>query len=191
MLAELVDAVVGVDTHRDFHEVEIALPTGAPIAVCSISNDTTGYAEMLAWIVEHTPGPRLVVSIEGSRSYGLGVARAVSAAGLTVIECEQPARKVRRGKGKSDSIDAHLAVLTALQLDSSRLPVPRADGDREALQILLGARDELTVAVTAQTPAARAAVDRRRHRPTTRSGPVHRRHPRRAGPPPPGPRRHP
>src|SRR3954469_16334463 len=137
MLAELVDAVVGADTHRDFHEGEIALPTGAPIAACSISNDTTGYAEMLAWIVEHTPGPRLVVSIEGSRSYGLGVARAVSAVGLTVIECEQPARKVRRGKGKSDSIDAHLAVLTALQLDSSRLPVPRADGDREALQILL------------------------------------------------------
>ena len=28
MLAELVDAVVGVDTHRDTHEVEIALPTG-------------------------------------------------------------------------------------------------------------------------------------------------------------------
>ena len=31
MLAELVDAVVGVDTHRDTHEVEIALPTGTPI----------------------------------------------------------------------------------------------------------------------------------------------------------------
>jgi hypothetical protein len=28
MLAELIDAVVGVDTHRDTHEVEIALPTG-------------------------------------------------------------------------------------------------------------------------------------------------------------------
>ena len=34
MLAELVDAVVGVDTHRDTHEVEIALPNGAPIATC-------------------------------------------------------------------------------------------------------------------------------------------------------------
>jgi hypothetical protein len=32
MLAELVDAVVGVDTHRDTHQVEIALPTCAPIA---------------------------------------------------------------------------------------------------------------------------------------------------------------
>ena len=31
MLAELIDAVVGVDTHRDTHEVEIALPTGTPI----------------------------------------------------------------------------------------------------------------------------------------------------------------
>ena len=49
MLAELVDAVVGVDTHRDTHQVEIALPNGAPIAVTTIGNDTTGYAELLAW----------------------------------------------------------------------------------------------------------------------------------------------
>ena len=39
MLAELIDAVVGVDTHRDTHEVEIALPTGAPIGTRKISND--------------------------------------------------------------------------------------------------------------------------------------------------------
>jgi hypothetical protein len=32
MVAELVDAVVGVDTHRETHEVEIAFPTGSPIA---------------------------------------------------------------------------------------------------------------------------------------------------------------
>jgi transposase len=90
MLAEVVDAVVGVDTHRDAHHAEIARPTGAPIATCSISNDSTGYAELLAWIVEHAPGPRLVVAIEGTRSYGLGLARAVSAAGLVVVECAQP-----------------------------------------------------------------------------------------------------
>jgi transposase len=48
MLAELVDAVVGVDTHRDTHQVEIAHPTGTPIATCTISNDSTGYAELLA-----------------------------------------------------------------------------------------------------------------------------------------------
>ena len=55
MLAELIDAVVGVDTHRDTHQVEIALPSGAPIAVTTISNDTTGYAQLLAWIVDHAP----------------------------------------------------------------------------------------------------------------------------------------
>ena len=115
MLAELIDAVVGVDTHRDTHEVELALPTGTPIGTRKISNDAQGFAELLAWIVDHAPGPRVVVSIEGTRNFGVGLARAVAAAGLTVIECEQPNRKARRGKGKSDPIDAHLAVLAALR----------------------------------------------------------------------------
>ena len=83
---------------------------------------------------------------------------AVAAAGLTVIECEQPNRKARRGKGKSDPIDAHLAVLAALRLDADRLPLPRADGDREALRILLVTRHELTVAATAQTNRLRALL---------------------------------
>ncbi len=86
------------------------------------------------------------MALEGSRSYGIGLARALSAAGLLVIECEQPARKQRRGKGKSDPIDAHLAVLAALRLDADRIPELRAVGDREALRILLGARQELTAA---------------------------------------------
>jgi transposase len=158
MLAELVDAVVGVDTHRDTHEAEIALPTGTPIATRKISNDSTGYAELLAWIIDHAPGPRVVVSIEGTRSYGVGLARAATAAGLTVLECEQPHRKARRGRGKSDPIDAHLAVLAALRLDVDRLPTPRADGDREALRILLGTRHELTMVTTAQTNRLRALL---------------------------------
>ena len=158
MLAELVDAVVGVDTHRDTHQVEIALPNGAPIASTTISNDSSGYAELLAWIVDHAPGPRLAISIEGTRSYGIGLARAAAAAGLVVLECEQPHRKARRGKGKSDPIDAHLAVLAALRRDADRLPTPRADGDREALRILLSARQELTTASTAQTNRLRALL---------------------------------
>jgi transposase len=158
MLAELIDAVVGVDTHRDTHEVEIALPTGTPIGTRKFSNDGSGFAELLAWIGDCAPGPRVVVSIEGTRSFGIGVARAAAAAGLTVIECEQPNRKARRGKGKSDPIDAHLAVLAALRLDADRLPLPRADGDREALRILLSARHELAVATTAQTNRLRALL---------------------------------
>ena len=75
-----------------------------------------------------------------------------------MLECEQPHRKTRRGRGKSDPIDAHLAVLSALRLDADRLPTPRADGDREALRILLGARHDLTVTSTAQTNRLRALL---------------------------------
>lgn len=158
MVAEVVDAVVGVDTHRDTHQVEIAYPSGTPIATITISNDSAGFAALLGWISGHAPGRRLVVSIEGTRSYGAGLARAVSAAGLVVMECEQPARKARRGKGKSDPIDAHLAVLAALRCDADRLPAPRADGDREALRILLGARHDLATSHTAQINRLRALL---------------------------------
>jgi transposase len=175
MLTEVVDAVIGIDTHRDTHEVEIADPAGKPITVMRIGNDSAGFAQLLAAIAEVVPGPRVAVCIEGSRSYGIGLARALAAAGLLVLECEQPSRKQRRGKGKSDPIDAHLAVLAALRLETGRLPAPRADGDREALRILLVARQEITEACTAQAGRLRALLlagddaDRRSAR-TTLSG---------------------
>ena len=158
MLAETVDAVIGIDTHRDTHQVEIADPAGKPIMTMQISNDSTGFTRLLAVIAQVVPGPRVAVSIEGTRSFGIGLARALAAAGLLVLECEQPARKQRRGKGKSDPIDAHLAVLAALRLDAGKLPAPRADGDREALRILLVARQEITVARTAQAGRLRALL---------------------------------
>ena len=158
MLAETVDAVIGTGTHRDTHEVEIADAAGKPIAALRISNDSAGFTRLLAAIAKVAPGPRVAVCMEGSRSYGIGLARALAAAGLLVIGCEQPSRRQRRGKGKSDPIDAHLAVLAALRLDASRLPVPRADGDWEALRILLVARQEITVARTAQAGRLRALL---------------------------------
>jgi transposase len=124
MLAEAVDAVIGIDTHRDSHEVEIADPAGRPIAAMQVGNDSAGFARLLAAIAEVAPGPRVAVCIEGTRSYGIGLARALAAAGLLVIECERPRRTQRRGKGKSDPIDAHLAVLAALRLDARRSPSP-------------------------------------------------------------------
>jgi hypothetical protein len=95
MLAECIDAVIGVDTHRDTHHAEIAHPSGAVIAACSIPSTSAGYAQLLAWASEHAPCRRLVISIEGTRSYGAGLARAATAAGLMVTECEQPTRKTR------------------------------------------------------------------------------------------------
>ena len=158
MLAEVVDAVVGVDTHRDTHVAELAGPTGAVIACIQVDNDTAGFTRLIEWIAERAPGPFVVAAVEGTRSYGIGLTRALTAAGLQVLECEQPARKDRRGRGKSDAIDAHLAVLFALRQDTTKLPTPRADGSREALRILLAARQEMVTASTGQINRLRALL---------------------------------
>lgn len=156
-VAEVVDAVVGGDTHRDTHALEMTAPTGATIATLAIDNDEAGFAKALAWIVEHAPGARVLVGLEGTRSYGIGLARAIQTAGLVVVEVEHPKRSDRR-RGKSDPIDAHLAALHTLRLDADRLPTPRADGEREALRILLGARRELTTVRTGQINRLRALL---------------------------------
>jgi hypothetical protein len=74
LIAEVIDAVVGGDTHRDTHALEMTAPTGATIATIAIDNDEAGFAEALAWIAEHTPGSRVVIGLEGTRSYGIGLA---------------------------------------------------------------------------------------------------------------------
>jgi transposase len=158
IVADIVDAVVGIDTHRDTHQVEIATALAVPIATCQIRNDSAGFSELRDWITRHAPGPRVMVGIEGARSYGIGLNRSIQAAGLTVVEVEQPSRKARRSKGKSDPIDAHLAVVHVLGADPAMLATPRADGDREALRILLIAREELTGTATATTNRLRALL---------------------------------
>ena len=70
---------------------------------------------------------------------------------------ERPRRRDRRG-GKSDPIDANLAALQVLRLPADRLSIPRADGDREALRILLSARREITTARTRQINRLRALL---------------------------------
>lgn len=56
MLAETVDAVIGIDTHRDTHEVEIADTAGRPITAMQVSNDSAGFARLLATIADVVSG---------------------------------------------------------------------------------------------------------------------------------------
>ena len=187
MLAEVVDAVVGIDTHRDTHQVEIALPTGAPIATCTITNDSRGYTGLLAWIAEHTPGPRLAVSIEGTRSYGTGVARAVGAAGLAVIECRatQTQDPPRPGQVRPDRRAPGRAVALQLQRrPAARPPAPTATATPCG---------SCWAPATTSPPTSTAQINRLRalllrpatdDRPRARPRRAHRRHPDRPGPPP-------
>lgn len=158
MLADQVDAVIGGDTHKDTHTLEMTSPTGAVIATITITNTPAGYAEAISWIYGHAPGDRLIIGLEGTRSYGCGLNRALTAAGLPVVEVEQPSRKARRSKGKSDPIDAHLASLAVLQMPPDRKTLPRNDGPREALRILLVARNDISTHQTAQINQLRALL---------------------------------
>jgi hypothetical protein len=38
MLAETIDAVIGGDTHRDTHALEMCSPTGATLSTLEVSN---------------------------------------------------------------------------------------------------------------------------------------------------------
>ena len=59
MLAEQVDYVVGVDTHRDQHTLAVvAAPTGAVLAQTTVRTDARGYREALRFAARHAPRGR-------------------------------------------------------------------------------------------------------------------------------------
>jgi transposase len=156
MLADTVDAVVGVDTHTDTHTAFLVDRLGRQLAVVTVAADADGYRMLLAWAGQHAPGPRLAWSVEGTRSHGLGLARYLHARGQLVAEASRPARASKRPGGKSDPADAARAARDALTAD--RLAQPRADGEREALRILLAGRAQATSARTAAVNTFKALI---------------------------------
>jgi len=50
------------------------------------------------------------IGMEGTGSYGAGLARWLRAQGLNVLEVERPKRQTRRRRGKSDPLDAEAAA---------------------------------------------------------------------------------
>ena len=147
MVADQVDAVIGVDTHTDTHTAVLTDSLGGWLAEVSVSTDRAGYARLIDWAVTHSPGPRLLWAVEGARSHGVGLTRALAAARQRVIEAPKPARASRRSGGKSDSADA-LAAARAV-LAAEHLADPRADGVREELRTLLVTRRHYTDTRTA------------------------------------------
>jgi len=56
MLAEAADAVIWTGTHRDTHEAQIADAAGRPLTVLQVSNDSAGFARLLATVAQVAPG---------------------------------------------------------------------------------------------------------------------------------------
>jgi transposase len=138
MLADELDYVVGVDTHRDEHVLAVVVaPTGGVVARRSVKASAHGYVEAVRFADEHAPGAR-VWAVEGAGHYGAGFARYLSDHGETVLEAGRGPRDERRLRGKDDPLDAVRAARAALA--SEKLVLPRTGQRREALRLLLVAR---------------------------------------------------
>jgi len=135
ILAEQVDHVIGVDTHRDSHSAAIvAAGTGAAVIGRTVPADAFGYKRLLRFAKLHATSRR-VWAIESSGSFGSGLATFLLAHGEWVVEVERPVRPARRNGAKSDELDAIRAAREALTRD--HLAQPRRRGDREAVRVLL------------------------------------------------------
>jgi hypothetical protein len=149
MLADTVELVIGVDTHKDTHTAAVvAATTGAVIAQATVAATPAGYRQLLA-LADQQPGQR-VWAIEGTGGYGAGLTRFLQAHAEQVVELDRPKRTARRHGAKSDSLDATRAAREALSRD--QLAQPRAAGHRAALSVRLAARRS---AVQASTDAQR------------------------------------
>src|SRR5699024_101813 len=95
--------VAGVDTHADTHTLAVCTAAGSEVFTKTFTADAAGYRELIAALA--TTGEIAAVGVEGTGSYGAGLARALAAAGFEVREVLRPSRQVRRLQGKSDPID--------------------------------------------------------------------------------------
>jgi transposase len=130
--------VLGVDTRRDEHVVAVlTAPAGAVVAGKAARANARGYCELLRLAERYAAGRR-AWAIEGTGSYGAGLARYLAERGEIVLEVSRTPRTQRRLRGKDDALDAVLTARAALAAET--LALPRAGERREVLRLLLIAR---------------------------------------------------
>lgn len=133
------DVIVGVDTHKDQHVAVTLDGLGGRLDELFVPATNDGYAQLLAWA--DAQGPVIAFGVEGTGSYGIGLARFLRRHARKVIEVSRPPRKgERRAAGKSDTIDAEHAAREVLSGNVAAIP-KTSDGDIETLRLLKVARD--------------------------------------------------
>ena len=107
--------------------------------------DTAGYQQLGDWLGSH--GRVVRVGIEGTGSYGAGLARYLTEAGVQVVEVNRPNRQLRRRLGKTDATDAQGAARAVLNGQATAVP-KSGNGRVEAIRMLSVARRSATKART-------------------------------------------
>jgi transposase len=145
----------GVDTHADIHVAAALDAIGGLLGVSEFPATPIGYAQLLGWLKGF--GPVCLVGIEGTGSYGAGLARHVTAAGIRIVEVDRSDRQDRRRQGKSDPLDAVSAARAALSGRASGAPRGR-DGQVEAIRALMVAKRTARAQRTQAINQARALI---------------------------------
>ena len=140
-----VQVVIGVDTHQDNHVAVAIDRQGVRLAEHHAPATTFGYGELERW--SRSLGEIHAFGIEGTGSYGAGVARFLTSRGYTVVEVNRPDRSTRYRKGKSDPTDAEMAARALLAGVADATP---KSGEVEMIRMLKSAKDS---AVKARTQA--------------------------------------
>jgi transposase len=137
MLADTVELVIGVDTHKDTHTAAVvAAATGAVFEQVTVSATPAGYQQLLRLADRHD-GQR-VWAIEGTGGDGVGLTRFLQAHGEQVVELDwpqaggPPPRRQVRSPGRDQGRPRSPEPRPARQ--------PRAAGHRAALSVRLTAR---------------------------------------------------
>jgi transposase len=133
----IVGITGGVDTHADVHVAAAVDHNGGLLGVESFPADLAGYESLLGWLTEFGRVTR--IGVEGTGSWGVGLARFLADKDVEVIEVDRPNRQARRKQGKSDPTDAVSAARAALSGEASVIPKGR-NGPVEQIRVLLVAR---------------------------------------------------
>ena len=95
--------------------------------------------------------------MEGTGTYGAGLARHLRTIGLTVVEVDRPDRTSRRAHPQSDPLDAYAAAKAVLSGSAAGTP-KRRDGHVEAIRALRVARSSAVKARSQATNQIKALI---------------------------------
>ncbi|MBF0816514.1 IS110 family transposase [Microbacterium paludicola] len=141
IVADRYRFITGVDTHSKKHQYAVVDPTGRLLQERSFPTDPAGITRARTWLAGLSGAAEMLVAIDGAGSYGRPLAEALGGAGIRVVE----APKIRyRPSGKDDRLDARAAAAAVLPLEDTALNDRKSGAERDAIQILLTARAEMT-----------------------------------------------
>ena len=143
-----VQVVIGVDTHQDEHVAVAIDQQGVRLGQRRSPATTWGYGDLEQW--SRSLGEVSAFGVEGTGSYGAGLARFLTGRGHSVVEVNRPDRSTRFRKGKSDPTDAEMAARAVLAGVADATP-KSGEGEVEMIRMLKSAKDS---AVKARTQAA-------------------------------------